>query len=166
MIKTIKFDNDHSVEMSSNIGWLLTYRSQFGKDILPDLMPVIESLVTLAASLFDGSAEITADEVIAKIDRDALSDLYLSLSNLEFTTIINIAWALAKTADDSIPAPEEWVKQFDVFPFDTLIIEMFKMIAESSVSTKNWTRLQSLMKTLKPSMSISSSSQPLTAGLI
>lgn len=166
MIKTIKFDNDHSVEMSSNIGWLLTYRSQFGKDILPDLMPVIESLVTLAASLFDGSAEITAEEVIAKIDRDALSDLYLSLSNLEFTTIINIAWSLAKTADDSIPAPEEWVKQFDVFPFDTLIIEMFKMIAESSVSTKNWMRLQSLMKTLKPSMSISSSSQPLTAGLI
>lgn len=166
MIKTIKFDDDHSVEMSSNIGWLLTYRSQFGKDILPDLMPVIESLVTLAASLFDGSAELTADEVIAKIDRDALSDLYLSLSNLEFTTIINIAWALAKTADDSIPAPEEWVKQFEVFPFDTLIIEMFKMIAESSVSTKNWKRLQSLMKTLKPSMSTSSSSQPLTAGLI
>lgn len=166
MIKTIKFDESHSVEMSSNIGWLLTYRSQFGKDILPDLMPVIESLVTLAASLFDGSAEITAEEVIAKIDRDALSDLYLSLSNLEFTTIINIAWSLAKTADDSIPAPEEWVKQFDVFPFDILIIEMFKMIAESSVSTKNWMRLQSLMKTLKPSMSINSSSQPLTAGLI
>lgn len=155
MIKTIKFDDDHSVEMSSNIGWLLTYRSQFGKDILPDLMPVIESLVTLAASLFDGSAELTVDEVIAKIDRDALSDLYLSLSNLEFTTIINIAWALAKTADDSIPAPEEWVKQFEVFPFDTLIIEMFKMIAESSVSTKNLKRLQSLMKTLKPSISTS-----------
>ncbi|MDY6307439.1 MAG: hypothetical protein SPL71_05205 [Oribacterium sp.] len=166
MIRTIKFDDNHSVEMSSNIGWLLTYRSQFGKDILPDLMPVIESLVTLAASLFDGSAEITADEVIAKIDRDALSDLYLSLSNLEFTTIINIAWALAKTADDSIAAPEEWVKQFDVFPFDTLIVEMFKMIAESSVSTKNWRRLQNLMKTLKPSISTSSSSQPLTAGLI
>lgn len=155
MIRTIKFDDNHSVEMSSNIGWLLTYRSQFGKDILPDLMPVIESLVTLAASLFDGSAEITVDEVIAKIDRDALSDLYLSLSNLEFTTIINIAWALAKTADDSIAAPEEWVKQFDVFPFDTLVVEMFKMIAESSVSTKNWKRLQSLMKTLKPSISTS-----------
>lgn len=166
MIRTIKFDDNHSVEMSSNIGWLLNYRSQFGKDILPDLMPVIESLVTLAASLFDGSAEITADEVIAKIDRDALSDLYLSLSNLEFTTIINIAWALAKTADDSIPAPEEWVKQFEVFPFDTLSIEMFKMIAESSVSTKNLMRLQSLMKTLKPSISTSLSSQPLTAGLI
>lgn len=166
MIRTIKFDDNHSVEMSSNIGWLLNYRSQFGKDILPDLMPVIESLVTLVASLFDGSAEITVDEVIAKIDRDALSDLYLSLSNLEFTTIINIAWALAKTADDSIAAPEEWVKQFDVFPLDTLVVEMFKMIAESSVSTKNWRRLQSLTKTLKPSMSISLSSQPLTADLI
>lgn len=47
------------------------------------------------------------------------------------TTGFRITWALAKTADDSIPEPTEWLKQFEKFPLSEVVIEAYELINNS-----------------------------------
>ena len=63
---------------------------------------------------------------------------------------INITWALAKNADDSIPEPKIWVKQFDEFPVDVVGPEVVKLIFKGMVSSKNLKRLDRIAKAVRP----------------
>ncbi len=144
MIKTINIDDSHSIELNCSMGWLLIYRSQFGKDILPELLPAIEAGVEFITSVLKGTKEVDVKSIIDNIDSDSISDAFITLSGLELVTVLQIAWAMAKNNDRGIPSLEEWVNQFETFPIDVIVPEIVKAIAESSVSTKNLNRLQNL----------------------
>lgn len=138
MKKVITMD-DRSVELNSSIGWLFVYRETFGRDILPDVMPALQALLTVGVEIMkeakDGKLEI--EDVIKHLDEDTLDTLGLTLSGLEFTSVLNIVWAMAKNADDKIPAPKEFFNSFETFELDKVLPEVLQMVIKSSVSSKN-----------------------------
>jgi len=155
MIKTIKITKSQSVELSGSAGWLLIYRETFGHDILPDIMPMIESTLSLAVEILQGStisvdkngiSEIDVNSVISNLDGGVLSSLFINLSGLESTTLLRIIWAMAKHADDDTPSILEFYKQFENFPLDVVVPKAVRLIIDSTVSAKNARRLLSLRK--------------------
>lgn len=157
MIKTIKISKEQSVTLNSAAGWFFAYREQFGHDILPDLMPMIEGVLNVAVNVLQNAED--KSNIVDAIDDGVLTDFFYSVSSLEYVTVMQIVWAMAKNADDDIEPPEVWFNQFDVFPFDAVLPKAFKMIIDASVSSKNARRLLNLLKTKAGSISNSSSSQ-------
>ena len=147
MIKRLEIEGK-PVELNSSAGWLYVYRNQFGRDILPDIMPMIESLLTLAIDFMKHSedGEITFEKLIEFADDDKLDDIFARLSGMETVTLLGIFWALAKNADRSIGQPEEYFNEFEILPLDEIIPAVFRLIIESSISSKN---SQSLLNSLK-----------------
>lgn len=147
MIKRIEFE-DHSIELNSSVGWLFVYRTQFGHDILPDIMPVIESLLGIAAEVLGKTRkkEVDLRDVLKAFDSNMLSEIFVTMAGMEVLTILNIVWAMAKKANPKIDGPEKFFDQFEIFPLDVIIPEVLRMVIESSVSSKN---AQSLLTTLK-----------------
>lgn len=159
MIKTIKINKEQSVTLNSAAGWFLVYREQFGHDILPDIMPMIEGVLTAGINVLKNTG---GDVSIEGVDNEILTDFFISLSGLESVAVLQIVWAMAKNNDDNIAPPEIWFNQFDVFPFDVIMPKVIRMIIDSSVSEKNAKRLLNAIKTAAGSLSTSSQSQPLT----
>lgn len=154
MIKTIRLNKDQSIELNSSMGWLLVYRETFGHDILPDVMPIIESGLSMAIELLQGStvnvnkdgAEIDINEIISNIDSGILSSFFINLSGLETTSIMQIVWAMAKNANDDIPNMIEYYNGFDTFPLDVIMPKVVRAIIDSTVSSKNAKRLLMILK--------------------
>ena len=136
MIKTIDIEGQ-PVEINSSLGWLFCYREQFGHDILPDLLPLLDAALGALSEIYDGEEEIN---IFEKLDEDTVNRIITSLSTLEVLTVTNILWAMAKNAGET-KQPFEWVNEFNVFPFDTVVPEVFRVLIESSVSSKNLKRL-------------------------
>lgn len=153
MIKTIEINDTQKFDVNSAAGWLFIYRSQFGHDILPDLLPLIEGIASAAINVVPqidtNQEDIDVNTVLSKVDMADVSDLIYSFAGLESITVINILWAMAKNANRNIETPETWINQFEVFPLDTIIPELFELIIKSSVSSKNAKSLQNLFKTTK-----------------
>lgn len=164
MIKTIKVGNKE-VQFDNNVGWAMIYKDQFGSDIIPSVMPMFAAAFDIISGLVNETGktnDITLADILKLTDGDALINAVIHLGNLEFVDFINITWSLAKNADDSIPEPREWVKQFDEFPVDTLAPAIVKLIFKGLASSKNLKRLNALKKTVrlnKTSTSTPSSSQ-------
>lgn len=150
MEKKIKLDSKTSITVNNNVGWLFVYREQFGKDIVPTLIPILNAGIDLVANLYKQTGGKFTPETLAGIDTDAVTDALYSAAGLEMVDIIDIVWALAKNADDSIEEPREWVRQFDAFPVDIIGPAVFELVFKSMVSTKNWKRLQNLRESLQP----------------
>lgn len=160
MIKAIKINKEQSVTLNGAAGWFLIYREQFGHDILPDLMPMLEGVITAGISLLNNAdgGKITVES----FDNDVLMDFFMNISGLEATTILQIIWAMAKKADDDIAPPEIWFDQFETFPLDVVAPKVFRLILDSSVSSKNVKRLMNVLKTTAGSLSSKSLSEVLT----
>ena len=159
MEKTIKIGKQE-VRLSNNIGWALIYRDQFGQDIIPTLMPLLAGLLDIVGGLLkDKKAdEITVADLAGMTDGDAMMNAYVHLGGVEFTDFINVTWALAKCADDSIPEPAIWVRQFEEFPIDVIGPTVFSMIFRGVVSSKNLKRLTSLKEKIQPALNSTQSS--------
>lgn len=151
MEKTIKIGKT-PVKLNNNIGWLRAYRSQFGRDILPSIMPLVATLLDVMGALLDeeGTANVSVASLIKAADSDKMLDAVIHASTFEAVEIVNITWALAKCANDDIDDPETWEKQFDVFPLDTVVPAIWKLVIEGLVSSKNLKRLDDLKKKLQP----------------
>lgn len=164
MIKTIYLNDNQSVEVNSSAGWLIIYKEAFGRDILPDLMPVIEAALEAIVEFMqtgDGDKVSLADAA-GVLQSGGFINALSKLSMLEFTTLIQMFWALAKNADRSIPNVLEWVNQFESFPIDEVTRELFDVVTASMISSKNSNRLKGLLektKSLAESTSTSSSSE-------
>ena len=159
MIKKVNISKGQSIELSSSLGWLLIYREQFGRDILPDIMPLIESGLTAAIKVLQNGK---TENLIDNFDDDILTDIFINLSGIEFTTVLNIIWAMAKKANHDIDAPEDYFDQFETIPLDVIIPVVVKMIINSMVSSKNAKRLLMMVKSQSQSISMKSSSQAST----
>lgn len=136
MVKTIRIDDEHELTLSNNIGWALEYREQFGHDIIPDLLPALSAVISLLGEINSKGIDFKT------IDKDVLQDALINLSGLQFTDFINLLWAMAKTADGSIKEPKKWVTEFETFPLDVIAPEMFSLLCEGLMSSKNFQRLK------------------------
>ena len=152
MIKTVKFGKNE-ILMDNNIGWTMVYRDQFGQDIIPSLMPLLAGVVEMVSGIIEtaGDKKEFSMETIAELsDSGKLEEAIIKAASAEFVDFINITWALAKNADDSIPEPREWVKQFDEFPVDVIGPEVFKLVFKGMVSSKNLKRMDAMIKSVHP----------------
>lgn len=153
MQKTINI-GDKEVRLDNNIGWTMEYRNQEGKDIIPTLLPLIASILDLFAGVIKetGKAnDITIKDMLSVTDTDDMLNAIIHASGAEFVDLfINTTWALAKCADESIPEPRRWVKQFDTFPLDEIVPQVLGFILDGTVSRKNLERLKSIRVAFQP----------------
>lgn len=160
MIRKITLNENQSIELSGSVGWFMIYKERFGHDILPDIMPLIESGLTLAIRVMQEGGD--GQDIIDRIDDEILTDAFLNLSGLELTTILQIIWAMAKQCDKSIGSPDEFYDQFETFPFDLVVPEAINLIINSTISSKNVKSLSVMLEGAKQSHSTKSSSQAST----
>lgn len=150
MIETIKVGNKE-VQFDNNVGWAMIYKDQFGSDIIPAIMPMFAGALDIISGLVNETGkknDIEIADILKLTDGDALINAVIHLGSLEFVDFINITWALAKNADDSIPDPKTWVRQFDEFPVDVIAPAIAKLVFRGMVSSKNLERLNDLKKTV------------------
>lgn len=163
MEKTIKLDSKTSIRVSNNIEWALIYKDQFGRDVLPMLIPVANTFIELAVSVMKSTGGKALDmknagETIKDLDITDIQSALYSLAGLEFTDILNIAWAMAKAADETIEEPRVWVRSLTSFPVDAVVPVIFDMNLQFLTTTKNYKRLQAAVEALKPKNSTSTES--------
>ena len=162
MEKTIKIGKK-SVKLNNNVSWAMVYRDQFGRDIIPTIMPLFASALDIISGIINETGKTDDIELtdLAKLaDGDSLLNAAIHLGGFEFTDLICITWALAKCADEDIPAPREWIEQFETFPVDVVAPEVFSLIFKGVVSSKNLKRLEDLKKRIQPTSISTQSSSP------
>ena len=163
MEKNIKIGKQE-VKLNNNAAWTMEYKDQFGKDIIPAIMPVLASMIEGVSSLIveAGTDEIRIDTLASALEGRSM-DILLPMFQVEFVdTIINVTWAMAKAADEDIDPPKKWIRQFETFPLDIVAPTVYELIFKGFVSSKNLKRLKNLgasLKNLQPSHSTTSSSQ-------
>ena len=162
MEKVIKIGKQE-VRLNNNVAWTMEYRDQFGKDIVPTLMPVLASMIEGVSTVIaeTGKTEITMTDLAEALQGRTL-DVLLPMFQVEFVdTIINVTWAMAKAADEDIEPPKKWVRQFETFPIDVIAPAVYELVLKGFVSSKNLKRLKDVgasLKNLQPSHSTISSS--------
>ena len=165
MEKIIKIGKQE-VRLNNNVAWTMEYRDQFGKDIVPAMMPILASLIEGVSTIISesGSNEVTMSDIADAVQGRAM-EVILPMFQVEFVdTIINVTWAMAKAADESIEPPKRWVRQFEEFPLDVIVPAVYELVLKGFVSSKNLKRLKKAsasLRNLQPSLSTTSSSPDL-----
>lgn len=162
MEKTIKISGK-DVRLNNNLEWAMIYRDQFGRDIVPSLMPMLAGVMDIIAGLISETGktdEINLTDLAKLADGDALLNAMIHIGSVELVDFVNITWALAKCADEDIPEPRTWIRQFDSFPMDTIAPAVFSMIFKGVISSKNLKRLKDLKKRVQPTLTPTHSSSP------
>lgn len=162
MEKIIKIGKT-DVRLSNSVAWTMEYRDQFGKDIVPALMPMLMTLFEGIAAVIGEKEEITLPDVSSALGslQGRSQEILLPLFQLEFVDVINITWAMAKAANRDIKPPKEWARDFESFPVDVVVPVIYEMNLKGFVSSKNQKRLKTIsasLKNLQPSLSTTSSS--------
>ena len=154
MKEIIKLENGQELTLDNNLAWLMEYQDQFGEDILPTLMPLLLSVTDLLGGLADTDVDfdnINIKDILAVLKTDAALSAGVKLSTFNTTDVINIIWALAKTADDSIAPPKKWIRQFeDGLPLDFVIPKAASLVVKGVMSSKNLERLTAAWAKLQP----------------
>lgn len=150
MIKTITLDEGRELTLSNNVGWLLVYKDQFGHDIVPSLIPVLNAGIDLIYGLYRATGGQLDKDVLEKVDPEDLEDAIYKLAGFEAVDLLNVVWAMAKNADDKIPEPKKWFNTFETFPLDIIVPAVFDLLYKGMVSSKNSKRLQEAFESLKP----------------
>lgn len=151
MEKTIKIDEKNSVRLSNNVGWLLAYRDQFGVDIVPALVPVLNAVIEIYAEIAKQTGDLkTAADIFTKIDTETIQGAILELAGVQITDLVNVVWAMAKAADEDIDEPRTWVRQFETFPLDVIAPAVLELAVRGLLSGKNSKRLLDALKVVEP----------------
>lgn len=150
MEKIIKIGKQE-VRLSNNTAWTIEYRDQFGKDIVPTLMPLIMTITEGITSVVSemGKAEVKSLVEVAEVLQGRSTDILLPMYQIEFVDLINITWAMAKAANEDILPPKQWIKQFDSFPVDVVAPAVYDMALKGFISSKNLKRLKTLGESIK-----------------
>ena len=163
MEKIIKIGKQE-VRLNNNVAWTMEYRDQFGKDIVPAVMPLLASMMEgLSTVIAETGDEINMSTIAEAVQGRAI-DIMLPMFQAEFVDlVVNVTWAMAKAADEGIAPPKQWVRQFDEFPIDIIGPALFNLIMKGFVSSKNLKRLKKIsesVKTLQPTSHSMTSSSP------
>lgn len=106
-IKVIEIDGKQ-VKFKATAATPLRYKEKFGKDYFSEILKM-EKLAKLKES--ENQADI--------------------LSKIDFDTLYNIIWVLAKTADKNIPDPLDWLDDFATFPIGEILPQLQELIVVS-----------------------------------
>lgn len=155
MIKTIKISKDESLTLSNNVGWLFIYRDQFGRDIVPTLVPALNAGIDLIFAIYKATGGKLDKDVLEKIDPDDITSALWSASGIEAVDILNVIWAMAKNADETIEEPRAFFGKFETFPLDIIAPTAFELLYKGLISGKNSKRLQEAIGGLKANLSSS-----------
>lgn len=99
MEKTIKIDGkDITFKATGGIGY--RYKAQFGREYIADAMALEEFR---ESGKTDGNYDFT---------------------KLSLESLYNILWTMAKTADENIPPPQQWLDSFNEFPVIAIFQEL------------------------------------------
>ena len=162
MEKIIKIGKQE-VRLNNNVAWTMEYRDQFGKDILPAVMPLLASMIEGVSTIMAdaGKDELTTASIAEALEGRTM-DVLLPMFQAEFVDlVVNVTWAMAKAADESIEPPKRWVRQFEEFPLDVVGPAVYDLVLKGFVSSKYLKRLKKIgneLKNLQPSHSMTSSS--------
>lgn len=139
------------LKLNNQAAWTMEYKDQFGKDIVPVLMPLVSAMVEgLASVIADTDGKSLTAKDIAEAFQGRAVDILLPMYQVEFVDIIiNITWAMAKCADENIPEPKRWIRQFEKFPVDIIGPEIYELAMTGFVSSKNLERLETMREKLK-----------------
>lgn len=139
------------VKVNNRAGWTITYRDQFGHDIVPTLMPLFAGVFDVISGIIKETGKtdtITVEDILSVADGDTLINAMIHVSGFEFVEFLYITWAMAKEADDSIPDPKTWIRQFENFYVDEVAPEIVKLAFKGMCSSKNLKRLR--IETITP----------------
>ena len=139
------------LKLNNQVAWTMEYKDQFGRDIVPVIMPMVSAIVEGLASVISESEtkEISAKQISEAFQGRSM-EILLPMFQVEFVDIIiNVTWALAKCADETIPEPKKWIRQFDSFPLDIIVPEVYQLVMQGFVSSKNWGRLKEMSEKLQ-----------------
>lgn len=117
MEKTLTIDGKE-VRFKTTAATTLRYKAQFGSEFLQDIMKMYPLIKLQEKGATTEDLEL---EIIKQID---------------FETLHNIVWVLAKNADKSIPEPIEWLDTFDEFPLMDILPELMGLIEKSLGTSK------------------------------
>lgn len=121
MVKTLKI-GEKQVQFSTSFAWAFAYKAQFKKDPIKLLIPAVK--------------KATGDEEDSEEDDSDLT--YALLEELGFTGIVEMAWAMAKICDSTLPDPVTWVISLgDDFSVMTFIEELLSEALLSCFTSKN-----------------------------
>lgn len=139
------------LKLNNQAAWTMEYKDQFGKDIVPVLMPLVSAMVEgLASVIADTGGTSPTTKEIAEAVQGRSMEILLPMFQVEFVDIIiNVTWAMAKCADENIPEPKRWIRQFEKFPVDIIGPEIYELAMEGFVSSKNLKRLETASEKLK-----------------
>lgn len=152
MEKTITINNNE-ITLTNNSEWLYIYREQFGVDLIETIMPILAAAFQVVGGLVEEIGDTKNVEIkdVARIyASEAIQNAYIYLATARITDAINIAWAMAKAADNSTKPPRNWVRDLGDFPTDVIIPAIIELILNEFVSSKNLDRLQEMARNLQP----------------
>lgn len=118
MEKTLKIDGK-DVQFKATSGTFRRYRFHFRRDLLTDMQALGKRVKKLK-------------------DKKTTDELELKPAELEMFE--NIAWTLAKTADDTIPGIDDWLDGFETFSIYEILPELMTILSanmETTVKPKN-----------------------------
>lgn len=122
MEKIIEFSGQ-KITFRATMRTLLIYKRQTGREYLADAA----ELRKIISTGDDGKPLL-----------DAKGKPIIDLAALNTEALCGVAWAMAKTADNSIPPMDDWLDQFDEFPMLEILTELFPMLsAAMKVDRKN-----------------------------
>lgn len=139
------------LKLNNQVAWTMEYKDQFGRDIVPVIMPMVSAIVEGLASVIseNETTEISAKQISEAFQGRSM-EILLPMFQVEFVDIIiNVTWALAKCADETIPEPKKWIRQFDSFPLDIIVPEVYQLVMQGFVSSKNLARLKEMSEKLQ-----------------
>ena len=100
------------IKLASTAGTLHRYRMYFKRDLTKDILSLENSL----KGIKEKGSDFTA---------------------IDLEMFENIAWSLAKTADNSIPPIENWLDQFETFDIYRILPVIMEMLSENFRSINN-----------------------------
>lgn len=145
--------NEKEIKLTNNSLWTFIYRDTFGVDLVESLMPVLAAGMEIAGGLLDeigDTRNVEIADVLRARHSDAINDAYIYLATMKLTEIIQMTWAMAKAADESIKPLYNWIRDVGDFPVDVIIPAIVELLMNEFVSSKNRERLQKKMPDLQP----------------
>ena len=104
-MRTVEIDGQE-LELEGSTLTLLHFEQEFDEDMLPKIAELAQ-----AAQSFD------------KLGKELQKGNFGVLKGFKSMTILRIAWALNKTANDRVPAFKQWLEKHNPDPFNRELLE-------------------------------------------
>ncbi|MBQ7758388.1 hypothetical protein [Anaerotignum sp.] len=114
---------EYEFPVRSSAATLLSYRRNFGRDGMKDLLALVKGL---------GKKKITpVDENDTETEEERKHEMMIAFadSSFEMDTLYRFIWTFAKSADKTIPPLEEWLDTFDV-PALEFVADVFPQVSD------------------------------------